>query len=143
VAADLSYTGSGQVALNGEYSPFYKVQGSKDSQKKVLSGFVSSLLPGASVSDFSIVRMEPGTAVFEVSFKAPAPAKGTAKVAQIRAAEGSVLKGVPGIFLSERDLPLLLPHAGNEKVYVTFKLAKTLAPAYMPPAASVTNEAGR
>lgn len=142
LAADLSYEGSGQVALNGEYSPFYKVEGSKDAQKKVLSGFISALLPGASVADFSIVRMEPGTAVFEVSFKAPAPAKGTVKALRTGLPEGSVLRGVPGVFLSERDLPLLLPHAGNEKVYVTFKLAKTLAPAYMPSAASVTNAAG-
>lgn len=142
VAADLSYEGSGQVALNGEYSPFYKVQGSKDAQKKVLSGFLSSLLPGSSLSDFSVVRMESGSTVFDVSFKAPAPAAGTAKVFKTGVPEGSVLQGVPGIFLSERDLPMLLPHAGNEKVSLRLKLAEGLKPAYLPPAVRTQNAAG-
>lgn len=142
VAADLSYEGSGQVSLNGEYSPFYRVQGSKDAQKKLLGDFLSSLLPGSSVGDFSVVHMEPGNASFEVSFKTPAPEKGTAKVLKTGLPEGSVLKGVPGIFLSERDLPLLLPHAGNEKVSLRLKLAEGLKAAYLPPAVKTQNAAG-
>jgi len=142
LADDLSFEGKGQVAFNGEYSPFYKVQGSKDAQKKALAGFIASLLPGASLADFSVVRMESGSTVFDVSFKAPAPAKGTVKALKTGLPEGSVLKGVQGIFLSERDLPLLLPHAGNEKVFLRFKLAEGLKPACLPPAVKAQCTAG-
>lgn len=134
LAADLSFEGSGQVALNGEYSPFYKVQGSKDAQKKLLGGFLSALLPGASVADFSVVRMEPGYTVFDLSFKAPAPGKGTVRALKTGLPEGSMLRNIPGIFLQERDLPLLLHHAANEKVFLRFKLAEGLKPVYFPSA---------
>jgi hypothetical protein len=130
LAADLSFEGSGQVSLGGEYSPFYKVQGSKDAQKKLLDGFLSALLPGASLSEFSVVRMDPGSTVFDVSFKAPAPAKGTVKVLKTGLPEGSMLRNIPGLFLQDRDLPLFLHHAANEKVFLRFKIAEGLKPVY-------------
>jgi hypothetical protein len=142
LAADLSFEGKGQVALNGEYSPFYKVQGEKDAQKKALSGFLSSLLPGSSLTDFSVVRMEPGTAAFEVSFKAPAPAKGTVKALKAGLPEGSMFKNISGIYLQERDLPLLLHQATNEKVFLRFKLAEGLKLAYLPAAVKAEKACG-
>jgi hypothetical protein len=78
--------------------------------------------------------MEAGTTVFDVSFKAPAPAKGTVKALRTGLPEGSVLRNIPGVFLQERDLPLLLHHPANETVFLRFKLAEGLKPSYLPAA---------
>jgi hypothetical protein len=132
LAPDLSLEGTATVSLGGGYSPYYKVQGSKDDQKAVLGKVVSSLLPGASAGDFSVVRMEPGVTVFQVAFKAPAPEKGTVKALRTGLVEGSLLGAVSGIYLQERALPLVLAHPGSEKVYLKLKLADGLKPAYLP-----------
>jgi hypothetical protein len=134
MAADLSLEGTATVSLGGGYSPYYKVQGSKDDQKALLGKVLSSLLPGASVGDFSVVRMEPGLTVFQVAFKAPAPEKGTLKVLRTGLPEGSLLSGIRGVYLQERALPLVLAHPGSEKVYLKLKLAEGQKPAYIPPA---------
>jgi hypothetical protein len=132
LAADLSLEGTATVSLGGGYSPYYKVQGSKDDQKAVLGKVLSSLLPGASAGDFSVVRMEPGLTVFQVAFKAPAPEKGNLKVLRTGLPEGSLLNGVRGIYLQERALPLVLAHPGSEKVYLKLKLAEGQKAAYIP-----------
>jgi hypothetical protein len=134
LAADLSLEGTATVSLGGGYSPYYKVQGSKDDQKALLGKVLSSVLPGAAVSDVSVVRMEPGAAVFQATFKAPAPEKGTVKALRTGLPEGSLLSGIRGIYLQERSLPLVLAHPGSEKVYLKIKLAEGLKPGYLPPA---------
>lgn len=142
VAQDLSLEGKGTVSLSGGYSPFFNVQGSKDAQKAFLGGLVESVLPGAALSDFSVVRMDPARAVFNVSFKAPAPEKGTVKALKTGLPDGSVLKGVHGMFLEARELPLVLTHGGSEKIDLKLTLAEGLKPAYLPKAIAEQGAAG-
>ncbi len=142
VAQDLSLEGKGTVSLSGGYSPFFNVQGSKEAQKAFLGGLVESVLPGAALSDFSVVRMDPARAVFNVSFKAPAPEKGTVKSLKTGLPDGSVLKGVHGEFLEVRELPLVLSHGGSERIDLKLTLAEGLKPAYLPKAIAEHGAAG-
>lgn len=41
-----------------------------------------------------------------------------------------MLRNIPGIFLQDRDLPLILHHPAHEKVFLRFKLAEGLKPVY-------------
>lgn len=142
LAADLSLEGSATISLSGAYSPYYKLQGSKDDQKAALAKAIGAVLPGATVGEFSVVRMEPGATVFQAAFKAPAPEKGTAKALRAGLPDGSLLSNVRGIYLQERSLPLVLPHGGSEKVYLKLKLAEGQKAAYLPPALSRDVAAG-
>ncbi len=132
LAADLSFEGKGTVSLGGEYSPYFKVQGSKDAQKALLQGIVAGLLPGATLGEFSVIRLDPGTAVFEVAFKASAPPKGTVRALKTGLPEGSMLKGFHGSYLQQRDLPLILDQAGAEKIAIKFVLPEGMKPAFLP-----------
>ncbi len=142
VAQDLSLEGKGTVSLSGAYSPFFNLQGSKDAQKAFLGSMVASVLPSAALSDFSVVRMDLARVVFNVSFKAPAPEKGTVKALKTGLPDGSALKGVHGIFLDVRDLPLVLSHGGSEKMDLKFILGEGLKPAYLPKAIAEQGAAG-
>lgn len=140
---DLALEGEGMITMAGWYSPYYKVQGSKDSQKETIEGLVSSMLPGATVTDFSVVRMEPGQVVFKVSFKAeaPKPAK-PVKALKTGLPEGSLLKGFDASYLKQRDLPLVLESGGQEKISLKITLPEGLKPSYVPKDAKVENAAG-
>ena len=142
LAADLAFEGKGTVSLGGEYSPYLKVQGSKDAQKALLQGFLAGVLPGATLGEFSVIRLDPATAVFEVAFKASAPPKGTVKALKTGLPEGSLLKGFHGSFLQQRDLPLVLGQAGTEKITIKFTHAEGMKPAYLPKAIAEQGAAG-
>lgn len=139
---DLSLEGEGTVTLAGRYSPYYAVQGCKDSQKEALETLVGSVLPGASVSEYSVVRMEPGQAVFRLSFKADAPKAGTVRALQTGLPEGSLLKHYEASHLAKRDLPLVLAGSGEERLVLKVTLPKGLKPSYLPKEVKAENAAG-
>lgn len=139
---DLSLEGEATVTMAGHYSPYFAVQGCKDSQKKALEGFVGSVLPGASVSEFSVVRMEPGQAVFRVSFKVEAPKAGAVKSLKTGLPDGSLLKKYNASYLAKRELPLVLPSAGEERLVLKVTLPEGMKPTYLPKDAKLENAAG-
>lgn len=139
---DLGLEGSGLVACSGYYSPFYEVQGSKDSQKEWLEGFVSSVLPGAKLTDFSIVRMEPGAVVFKAEFKAAPPKTGNVKMRQTGIPNRSLIRRYPLSHLMKRDLPLVLASPGQEKITLKITLAEGEKPSCIPAEAKISNPAG-
>ena len=140
---ELALEGEGTIAMEGWYSPYFKVQGSKDAQKEAIEAVVSSVLPGATVSDFSVVRMEPGQVTFKASFKAEAP-KASKPVKALRTGlpEGSLLRGFDAAHLKGRDFPLVLESAGRERWTVKVTLPEGLKPSYVPKEAKLENAAG-
>ncbi len=142
VAKDLSLSGEGSALFSGRYSPYYAVQGSADGQKAVLSALLSSVLPGAEVAKFDVVRLEPGQVVIKTTFTAPSPSASGAKALALGVPKPSLLAGFANSHVSRRSLPTVLPHAGREHVTVNLTLPEGLRPLYVPASTKIENRAG-
>jgi len=141
--AGLSLEGKGLITLAGRYSPFYAVEGSADEQKAFLKTFLTSFLPGGELTEYSVVRMDPGRCVFKIAFKGPAP-KTESGVCTLQTGlpEQSILAGFPASYLGERRLPLVLAGTGKEHLVLRVTLPEKAKILYLPAAAKLVNPAG-
>lgn len=142
VASDLAYTGEGTISLEGIYAPYFQLQGSEEEVKSFCGRMLSSVLPGAEVTSQSVVRMDPGAVALKVAFKGPSPGKEAPKALVTGLPEDSLLCTLRDPAVSERDLPVVLPGAGAEKLALHVALDPKLKVLYLPKAAKVENAAG-
>lgn len=142
ISPDLSLEGKGTLLLSGRYCPFFAVEESAEAQKETVAAFLSGLLPGSSVSSVTVRRLEPAQFVADVAFTVPPPSAKGPWLIRLGLPGGSLLQAIPTPAASSRTLPVVLPHAGKERVRLTLELPPGKEPLYLPPALSLKNAAG-
>ena len=144
VSEDLSWEGQASFLLEGWYSPYFKLQGSEESQKEFVGKLLSSVVEGAETSSWSIVKMSPESVSFKVNFKVKAPkASPGPKVSKIGLPEVSALNVLTGLYRSQRDIPLLFPCPGKETMDIKVTIPEKAKPKLMPKDFAIDGAAGR
>lgn len=140
---DKAFSGEGTLWFAGAYSPYYGVEGDPDALKGWVSGALSATLPGAELDTHAVAALGPDQVKVTVTFhgKLSVPERGPTALTLGTPAD-SALSLLHGLHRSAREVPLLLPRSGKERVRLRLELPAQSVPRFVPPAQKTEGAAG-